>query len=128
MSTPSVERLFAAQEEDHMATVELDGTELCYREVGDGEPGRAEQTISGDRLQPLIPLIERADPGRRDYPMAQHVDDLDAVIEELGIAPVHLVGHSYGAFLALLLRETPSELRAGSNRRARRWRVTAVSQ
>jgi pimeloyl-ACP methyl ester carboxylesterase len=38
-----------------------------------------------------------------DYAMRVHVDDLEAVIGSLGIAPVHLVGHSYGAFLCLLL-------------------------
>jgi len=38
-----------------------------------------------------------------DYEMSGHVDDLEAMIVSLGIAPVHLVGHSYGAFIALLL-------------------------
>ena len=38
-----------------------------------------------------------------DYAMREHVDDLEAVIASLGIAPVHLVGHSYGAFIGLLL-------------------------
>jgi pimeloyl-ACP methyl ester carboxylesterase len=35
--------------------------------------------------------------------MDQHVGDLALVIEQLGVAPAHLVGHSYGAFLCLLL-------------------------
>jgi pimeloyl-ACP methyl ester carboxylesterase len=38
-----------------------------------------------------------------DYAMLEHVHDLEAIIAMLGIAPVHLVGHSYGAFLSLLL-------------------------
>lgn len=38
-----------------------------------------------------------------DYAMHKHVDDLEAVIGSLAVAPVHLVGHSYGAFLCLLL-------------------------
>jgi pimeloyl-ACP methyl ester carboxylesterase len=38
-----------------------------------------------------------------DYSMLQHVDDLGAVIRSLEVDPVHLVGHSYGAFLCLLL-------------------------
>lgn len=38
-----------------------------------------------------------------DYSMNEHVDDLQAFIATLGVAPVHLVGHSYGAFVCLLL-------------------------
>lgn len=38
-----------------------------------------------------------------DYAMRAQVADLEAVIEALGLGPVHLVGHSYGGFLSLLL-------------------------
>jgi pimeloyl-ACP methyl ester carboxylesterase len=38
-----------------------------------------------------------------DYSMLEHVDDLQELIQELGAVPAHLVGHSYGAFLCLLL-------------------------
>jgi pimeloyl-ACP methyl ester carboxylesterase len=38
-----------------------------------------------------------------DYSMPQHVDDLEAIINALKIAPVNLVGHSYGAFVSILL-------------------------
>ncbi len=38
-----------------------------------------------------------------DYSMAEQLDDLRALVSSLGDTPVHLVGHSYGAFLALLL-------------------------
>jgi pimeloyl-ACP methyl ester carboxylesterase len=38
-----------------------------------------------------------------DYSMLEHLDDLKALIQSLGETPVHLVGHSYGAFLCLLL-------------------------
>jgi pimeloyl-ACP methyl ester carboxylesterase len=38
-----------------------------------------------------------------DYAMAEHVDDLEALIRSLEAAPAHLVGHSYGAILCLLL-------------------------
>jgi pimeloyl-ACP methyl ester carboxylesterase len=37
------------------------------------------------------------------YSMTEHVDDLEALIRDLDAAPAHLVGHSYGAFLCLLL-------------------------
>ena len=35
--------------------------------------------------------------------MIKQVDDLQALIRSLDAAPAHLVGHSYGAFLCLLL-------------------------
>lgn len=38
-----------------------------------------------------------------DYAMLQHVGDLEALLNKLGGAPVHLIGHSYGAFVCLLL-------------------------
>lgn len=38
-----------------------------------------------------------------DYAMAEHVRDLEALIRAPAIGPVHLVGHSYGAFVCLLL-------------------------
>jgi pimeloyl-ACP methyl ester carboxylesterase len=40
--------------------------------------------------------------------MPAHVDDLGAVIDSLAGAPIHLVGHSYGAFVCLLyaMRQT----------------------
>jgi len=38
-----------------------------------------------------------------DYSMPEHVDDLEGLLGHLDAVPVHLVGHSYGGFLALLL-------------------------
>ncbi len=38
-----------------------------------------------------------------DYAMAEHVDDLEQLLHSLRAAPAHLVGHSYGGFIALLL-------------------------
>jgi pimeloyl-ACP methyl ester carboxylesterase len=38
-----------------------------------------------------------------DYSMPEHVHDLEALLGLLGAAPAHLVGHSYGAFVCLLL-------------------------
>ncbi len=42
-------------------------------------------------------------PDGADYSMNEHLDDLQAFIHTLDDAPVHLVGHSYGAFISLLL-------------------------
>jgi pimeloyl-ACP methyl ester carboxylesterase len=45
--------------------------------------------------------------------MTQQVEDLTAVLRALDAAPAHLVGHSYGAFLALLLAiKTPTLVRS----------------
>lgn len=41
--------------------------------------------------------------GNEDYSMKQHVQDLEAFIRMTIKKPVHLVGHSYGAFVCLLL-------------------------
>lgn len=38
-----------------------------------------------------------------DYSMAEHVDDLEALLGLVDATPAHLVGHSYGAFVCLLL-------------------------
>lgn len=39
---------------------------------------------------------------QEDYSMYQHIDDLEVLIKKLN-KPVHLVGHSYGAFICLML-------------------------
>lgn len=45
-----------------------------------------------------------------DYAMAEHVDDLAALLCELDATPAHLVGHSYGALVCLLLAVRAPEL------------------
>jgi pimeloyl-ACP methyl ester carboxylesterase len=49
-------------------------------------------------------------PDGADYAMAEHVDDLATLIRSLDTEPVHLVGHSYGAFVCLLLAIRAPEL------------------
>jgi pimeloyl-ACP methyl ester carboxylesterase len=45
--------------------------------------------------------------------MAEHVRDLRALVRSLGAEPAHLVGHSYGAFLCLVLAmEHPAAVRS----------------
>ena len=56
---------------------------------------------------PNEPILEGA-----DYSMAEHVGDLRALLRSLGTTPAHLVGHSYGAFVCLLLAiESPHLVR-----------------
>ncbi|MFP3855242.1 MAG: alpha/beta fold hydrolase, partial [Anaerolineales bacterium] len=51
-------------------------------------------------------------PEGADYAMADHVADLKAIIQEAAEPPVHLVGHSYGAIVCLLLAmDTPQLIR-----------------
>ena len=45
-----------------------------------------------------------------EYAMSQHVADLEALIESRAAAPVHLVGHSYGAFVCLMVASRSPEL------------------
>ncbi len=104
-----------------MAQVKVNGTALEYVEVGSGEPlifvhgsasdyrtWRLQQEAFADRFRvvsysrryhwPNAPIPEGA-----DYSMSEHVTDLRAILGALDAAPAHLVGHSYGAFVCLLL-------------------------
>lgn len=40
---------------------------------------------------------------KEDYSMVKHVEDLEEFLKFIGSQPVHLVGHSYGALLCILL-------------------------
>lgn len=47
-----------------------------------------------------------------DYSMQQHVSDLHAILQTIE-QPIHLIGHSYGAFICLLLAmESPNQIRS----------------
>ena len=104
-----------------MPEIEINGVQLSYRETGDGEPlilvhgsqsdartwdhlvdrfGEHYRTIVYSRRYhwPNPPIPEGA-----DYAMGQQVDDLEGLVVELGAQSAHVVGHSYGAYLALLL-------------------------
>jgi len=73
-------------------------------ELGDGY-----RTIAYSRRHhwPNDPILKSA-----DYSMIEHVDDLEALLGTLDVGPTHLVGHSYGAFVALLLAQrSPQRVR-----------------
>ncbi len=104
-----------------MPQVAINGTSLQYRECGSGEPlvlvhGSAsdyrtwhlQQDAFAERFRVISysrryhwPNDEIQD--GTDYSMNAQASDLQALICALDLAPVHLVGHSYGAFLCLLL-------------------------
>jgi pimeloyl-ACP methyl ester carboxylesterase len=105
-----------------MSTLKINGTSLEYAEYGEGEPlvlvhGSASDYRTWHKQQEefahryrVITYSRRYHwpneqiPEDAGYSMLEHVDDLQALIQELGAAPAHLVGHSYGAFLCLLTR------------------------
>jgi non-heme chloroperoxidase len=104
-----------------MPKLHVNGTTLEYRAQGSGQPlvlvhGSASdyRTWRGQRRAfaaryHVVAYSRRyhwpnaAIPTGADYSMNEHLDDLQALLHALQIEPAHLVGHSYGAFLALLL-------------------------
>lgn len=104
-----------------MPTASVNGTTLVYEEMGDGEPivfvhgsasdhrtWNAQMDVFAEQCR-VISYSRRYHwpnepiPDGARYIMDEHVDDLRALIQSLDAAPAHLVGNSYGAFLALLL-------------------------
>jgi len=104
-----------------MTSINVNGDALRYREEGTGEPlvlvhGSASDSRTWQhQLVPLSKHFRTIVYSRRyhwpnqpipegvDYAMLQQVDDLKEVLHTLRAMPAHLVGHSYGAFLCLLL-------------------------
>jgi len=104
-----------------MAKIEINGAELDYVEKGSGPPLVFVHGSASDRRSWQYQQDEFAKQFRTiaysrryhwpnaeisdgiDYSMAQHVEDLKALVKALDAAPATLVGNSYGAFLCLLL-------------------------
>ena len=103
-----------------LQTVSVRGTELAYREQGEGDPvvfvhGTARDVRSWDGQLDAVGAQYRAiaysrryarpnadiEPGADDQ-MLPHVEDLAALLAALDAAPAHLVGHSWGGFVCLL--------------------------
>jgi pimeloyl-ACP methyl ester carboxylesterase len=104
-----------------MPTVEINGALLDYLERGSGDPlvlvhgsasdrrtwdcqlaalGRGFRVIAYSRRYhwPNQPIARDS-----DYSMLEHVADLSALLQQLELSPAHLIGHSYGGFVCLLL-------------------------
>ena len=104
-----------------MGTLNVNGATLECREAGVGQPlvlvhgsasdyrtWRLQEEAFADRFRvirfsrryhwPNDPVPEGA-----DYSMVEQAGDVAALVRCLDAAPAHLVGHSYGAFLCLLV-------------------------
>lgn len=105
-------------ERDELKAVQVNDTELATREVGEGDPiilvhgTLADYRFWSGHLDTLSKDHRVITYSRRyhhpnapatsgvEYNEKVHADDLIALIEELDLAPVHLVGSSYGASIA----------------------------
>lgn len=104
-----------------MPSADVNGVSLYYEEKGDGEPVLFVHGIPTDfrawsaQVEPfsdgrrMIAVSRRyAAPNKRegdvkDSTIGNNAVDVKGFIERLGVAPVHLVGHSYGGFVAAYL-------------------------
>jgi pimeloyl-ACP methyl ester carboxylesterase len=104
-----------------MPTIAISGADLHYTDAGRGDSvvlvhGSASDYRTWARQIPVFSREFRVVSYSRryhwpnapilphdEYSMLSHVGDLVDVLRSLDAAPAHLVGHSYGAFLALLV-------------------------
>jgi pimeloyl-ACP methyl ester carboxylesterase len=111
--------------------VGVDGLTLHYIELGQGTPvllvhgtledyrtwdGQLEAFSKGYRLISYSRRYHYPNEWPRDstdFSVTLHARDLAAFIKALNLPPVHLVGHSYGAFIAFLVaRDHPEVIRS----------------
>jgi pimeloyl-ACP methyl ester carboxylesterase len=99
--------------------VQVNGTELRFAELGSGVPvvfvhgslgtlddWRAQVDTFARHYRVIVysrryhpPNPQRLD--GREYGVYLHADDLAALLERLGIERAHIIGHSYGGYVAL---------------------------
>jgi len=115
--------------ETELKTVFVNGDSLHYLDIGEGEPIVFVHGGIGDyrswmgqldtfstNYQIIAYSRRYAYPNRQDYPDSPdvtgdlHADDLVELIKKLDLAPVHLVGHSYGALTSFLATLKEPEL------------------
>lgn len=110
-----------------MATIQIDGTQLEYFEAGEGEPVVFVHGTLGDfrswgmQMDDFAKSFRAISYSRRyhypnqcrgdesDYSPVAHADDLAAFIAALGLDSAHIVGSSYGAYVALFLAKRHPE-------------------
>ncbi len=112
----------------HVTRIEARGTTFETRESGAGDPlvlvhGSVSDLRTWEHLRPIFDAHFRTIsysrrhhwpnapiPEGRDYSMEEQAEDLRAVLDAAAGAPAHVVGHSYGAYLALLVAIRAPEL------------------
>lgn len=109
----------SAHPDNPMQTAHLDDVELDYRIDGEGEPVLFVSPVLADGFLPLLrhPVLvdrnqlihyhRRGWVGSTKTPgpvsIEDHVADAVALLDHLGVAPVHVVGHSSGAAIGAQL-------------------------
>ena len=121
----------ASSSEMQTREVQINGLTLHYIELGQGTPvvlvhGTLEDYRTWDgQLEALSKGYRLISYSRRyhypnewikdstDFSVTIHARDLAAFIEALNLQPVHLIGHSYGAFISFLVaRDHPEVVRS----------------
>lgn len=111
-----------------MAKIKINGAEIEYTEKGSGEPlvlvhGSASDCrtwkFQGNEFSKSFRTISysrryhwpnKVINGGEEYSMNTHVNDLKKLLFSLGAVPANLIGHSYGAFVCMLLAIKNPEL------------------
>ncbi|MBD3289939.1 alpha/beta fold hydrolase [candidate division KSB1 bacterium] len=104
-----------------LENIEINNYRLEYSEQGIGEPvifvhgsasdyrtWHAQRDVFAQEYRTIVysrryHYPNPAIPEGTDYSMEEHANDLETLIHLLDAKPAHLVGHSYGAFLCLLI-------------------------
>ncbi len=104
-----------------MTSIRINNTSFEYSEYGNGEPvvlvhgSTSDYRTWQDQINDFSNHFRTITYSRRyhwpnekipegaDYRMSEHVNDLEILLQKLDAVPAHLIGHSYGAFLCLLL-------------------------
>lgn len=112
----------------HEREIDINGATLVYRESGHGDPmvlvhANLSDMRSWESIEPLVARHFRVinysrrfaypnrPAGRADTdPLSQHAEDLVALVDELSLGKVHLVGNSSGAFVCLLAAQLRPDL------------------
>ena len=111
-----------------MPSVNIDGINLFYEEKGSGQPlilahgiptdyraWNSQVDAFSDSYRVIAYSRRYAQPNKRegdllDSTIENNATDLVGFIKKLGVAPVHLVGHSYGGFIAAYCASKNPEL------------------
>ena len=121
----------ASSSEMQTREVQINGLTLHYIELGQGTPvvlvhgtledyrtwdGQLEAFSKGYRLISYSRRYHYPNEWPKDatdFSVTMHARDLAAFIKALNLPPVHLIGHSYGAFIAFLVaRDHPEVIRS----------------